>query len=157
MRDICLDNHELQTLSRPGCWDGRRTDNYPLSGVTELWGWQSQHLPVAIIRDLKRCLPHNLMRPEILSATLNLIILTFFEGKNKTSLLDKILFALHPICWWAPSGTEVHWSESPWDIKSQFTNIPIRPGQWYLLLTIRKCRHRVRIYIHYILFSIEHS
>ena len=31
--------------------------------------------------------------------------LTFFECKNKTFLLDnKILFALHPICWWAPSG-----------------------------------------------------
>ena len=31
--------------------------------------------------------------------------LTFFECKNKTFLLDnKILFALHPICWWAPIG-----------------------------------------------------
>ena len=83
MCDICLDNHELQTLSRPWCWDGRWTGNYPLSGVAKLWGWQSQHLPVATIRDLKRCLPHSLMRPEILSATLNPIIWHSLNVKTK--------------------------------------------------------------------------
>ena len=49
---------------------------------------------------------------------------------------DKILFVLHQICWWAPSGAEMHSSVSQRNINSQHSNrksdqVTICWTQWF--------------------------